>query len=110
MGRGYSPVTQHYPHPAWVEHDATQIWQTVLDSTSQALTAAGSPTPTAIGITNQRETTLLWDRHTGEPLAPAIVWQCRRTAARCDELRRAGRAPLFQSTTGIVLDAYFSGT
>ena len=110
VGRGYAPVTQHYPHPAWVEHDATQIWQTVLDSTSQALTAAGSPTPTAIGITNQRETTLLWDRHTGEPLAPAIVWQCRRTAARCDELRAKHLAPLFQSITGLVLDAYFSGT
>ena len=110
LSRGYSPVMQHYPQPAWVEHDATQIWHTVLEATSQALTAAHYPAPTAIGLTNQRETTVLWDRLTGEPLAPAIVWQCRRTATRCDELRAAGFAPLFQSHTGLVLDAYFSGT
>ena len=110
LGRGYSAVTQRYPHPAWVEHDATQIWHTVQHSTSQALEAAGHPTLTAIGITNQRETTVLWDRHTGEPLAPAIVWQCRRTAARCDELRANHLAPVFQATTGLILDAYFSGT
>ena len=110
VGRGYAPVTQHYPHPAWVEHDATQIWHTVLDASAQALAAAGGAQPTAIGITNQRETTVLWDRRSGEPLAPAIVWQCRRTAARCDQLRAAGRAPLFQAQTGLILDAYFSGT
>jgi len=110
LGRGYSPVAQHYPQPGWVEHDANQIWQTVLDSTGAALTAASSPPIAAIGITNQRETTVLWDRRTGEPVAPAIVWQCRRTAERCDALRAAGLAPLFQERSGLVLDAYFSGT
>ena len=110
VGRGYSPVTQRYPQPGWVEHDAEQIWQTVLDAAAQALTAAHTTTPTAIGITNQRETTVVWDRHTGTPIAPAIVWQCRRTAARCDSLRAAGQAPTFQSQTGLVVDAYFSGT
>jgi len=109
-GRGYAAVQQHYPQPGWVEHDANQIWQTVLDSTSQALTAASHPPLSAIGITNQRETTVVWDRRSGEPIAPAIVWQCRRTAARCDELRAGGRAPLFQARTGLILDAHFSGT
>ncbi|HEU5318088.1 MAG TPA: glycerol kinase GlpK [Chloroflexota bacterium] len=110
LSRGYAAVTQHYPQPGWVDHDATQIWQTVLDATSQALSAAPSRQLTGIGITNQRETTVLWDRRSGEPLAPAIVWQCRRTASRCDELRAEGAAPLFQERTGLVLDAYFSGT
>ena len=110
LGKGYAPVQQHYPQPGWVEHDALQIWQSVLDAAAHALTAAQGPQITAIGITNQRETTVLWDRLTGEPVAPAIVWQCRRTASRCDELRAAGLAPLFQERTGLVLDAYFSGT
>ncbi|MBI3970280.1 MAG: glycerol kinase GlpK [Chloroflexi bacterium] len=109
VSRGYAPVHQHYPRPGWVEHDALQIWRTVHDAAEQALAAAGRPPIAAIGITNQRETAVLWDRRTGVPVAPAIVWQCRRTAERCDQLRAAGRAPLFQARTGLVLDAYFSG-
>ncbi|MGH2352020.1 MAG: glycerol kinase GlpK, partial [Chloroflexota bacterium] len=108
--RGYAAVQQRYPRPGWVEHDAQQIWQTVLDASAQALSSLGSRPPAAIGITNQRETTVVWDRHTGQPLGPAIVWQCRRTARRCDELRAAGLADLFADRTGLVLDAYFSGT
>src|SRR4051794_20905802 len=110
LGRGYASVRQQYPQPGWVEHDAEQIWQTVLDATAQALDAAGHPRPAAIGITNQRETTVVWDRQTGAPVAPAIVWQDRRTATRCDALAAAGLTALFQERTGLVLDAYFSGT
>src|SRR5919198_463872 len=108
VGRSYAPVTQCYPQPGWVEHDALQIWQTVLDAAGQALAAAGHPAITAIGITNQRETTVVWDRHTGQPAAPAIVWQCRRTAPMCTYLQARGLGALFQERTGLVLDAYFS--
>ena len=103
---------QIFPQPGWVEHDATQIWQTQLEVAARALRDAGlaAQDVAAIGITNQRETTLLWDRATGQPLANAIVWQDRRTAPDCDALRQAGHESLFQSRTGLVLDAYFSGT
>src|SRR5438093_417628 len=110
VARGYAAVRQRFPQPGWVEHDAAQIWQTVLDASGQALAAAGRPPLAAIGITNQRETTVVWDRQTGTPVAPAIVWQDRRTAARCAALAAAGLAPLFAERTGLVLDAYFSGT
>ncbi len=108
--RGYAAVEQVYPRPGWVEHDPLQIWQTVLDATAQALAPLPSHRLVAIGVTNQRETTVVWDRHTGEPCGPAIVWQCRRTARRCDELRAAGQEGLFLRRTGLILDAYFSGT
>jgi glycerol kinase len=103
---------QIFPKPGWVEHDAHEIWQTQYAVAAQVLKQNGvSATDVdAIGITNQRETTLLWDRKTGEPVANAIVWQDRRTADRCDELRKAGHAALIQKKTGLVLDAYFSGT
>ena len=103
---------QHFPQPGWVEHDALEIWSTQRDVASKALTEArlAPGDIAAIGITNQRETTVLWDRGTGMPLAPAIVWQDRRTASRCDQLRLEGREALFTSRTGLVLDAYFSGT
>jgi glycerol kinase len=110
ISRGYAAVTQFYPQPGWVEHDAAQIWQTVLDAAEQALAPLAGHQLVAIGLTNQRETTVVWDRQTGEPVGPAIVWQCRRTARRCDELRAAGMAGLFLERTGLVLDAYFSGT
>ena len=110
VARGYARVQQYYPQPGWVEHDPLQLWQTVLDAAAEALHGAGSPAVHAIGITTQRETTIVWDRRTGQPAGPAIVWQCRRTARRCDELQAAGLAPLFQERTGLVLDAYFSGT
>ena len=103
---------QIFPHPGWVEHDADEIWRTQRDVASQALASAGlrAGDVAAIGITNQRETTVLWERATGRPMAHAIVWQDRRTASRCDALRQAGHEPLFAAKTGLLLDAYFSGT
>ncbi len=103
---------QYYPHPGWVEHDAEEIWASQIAVAREALERAGlaADQVTAIGVTNQRETTVVWDRQTGKPLAPAIVWQCRRTAARCAELRAAGAEDLVRARTGLVLDPYFSGT
>ncbi|MEP7182322.1 MAG: glycerol kinase GlpK [Betaproteobacteria bacterium] len=103
---------QIFPQPGWVEHDATEIWATQSGVMHEALAKAGLAARdiAAIGITNQRETTVVWDRATGRPLANAIVWQDRRTAPLCDELRAAGLAPTFAAKTGLVLDAYFSGT
>jgi glycerol kinase len=106
---------QIYPEPGWVEHDPETIWRTQVDTARQALTtAAGSGVEAtqvaAIGITNQRETTVVWDRETGRPLHNAIVWQCRRTAAMCDRLRAEGWADPIRAKTGLVIDAYFSGT
>ncbi len=111
-GRGYAELPQHFPKPGWVEHDAHEIWSSVLTAARRALTAArikGSALA-AIGVTNQRETTLLWDRRTGEPLGRAIVWQDRRTAERCAELRRRGREAGIRRMTGLVCDPYFSAT
>jgi glycerol kinase len=103
---------QMFPQPGWVEHDANEIWRTQLAVAQQVLkdTQRSAADIAAIGITNQRETTLLWDRNTGEPLGHAIVWQDRRTADVCDALRDQGKAPLFQKKTGLVIDSYFSGT
>ena len=103
---------QIFPKSGWVEHDPEEIWRTQRDVASQALAQAGlsGRDVAAIGITNQRETTVLWDRTTGRPVSNAIVWQDRRTASRCDALRQAGREPFFTERTGLLLDAYFSGT
>jgi glycerol kinase len=103
---------QHFPQPGWVEHDARDIWQSQLAVMQQAMAQANIQASQlrAMGITNQRETTVLWDRATGEPVAPAIVWQDRRTAVFCDGLRAAGHGPKIARKTGLVLDAYFSGT
>ncbi len=103
---------QLFPQPGWVEHDADEIWQTQRDVASRAIAQSGLRAQDigAIGITNQRETTVVWERQTGRPIAHAIVWQDRRTAGLCDELKRAGREELFTRKTGLVLDAYFSGT
>ncbi len=103
---------QIFPQPGWVEHDATEIWATQSGVLYEALAKAGlgARDIAAIGITNQRETTVLWDRATGRPVANAIVWQDRRTAPQCDELRAAGHAELIARKTGLVIDAYFSGT
>ena len=100
--------TQHYPRPGWVEHDAEEIWQTTVSVCREALDTAGPVA--AIGITNQRETTLVWDRESGEALHPAIVWQDRRTASQCAALEAEGRGALFEEKTGLRLDPYFSGT
>jgi len=103
---------QIFPQPGWVEHDAAEIWATQSGVMHEALARAGigARDIAAIGITNQRETTVLWDRATGQPVAHAIVWQDRRTASLCDELRAAGHAGMIAHKTGLVLDAYFSGT
>ena len=104
--------TQHFPQPGWVEHDAEEIFATQLEVARQALQSIGA-TPgdiAAIGITNQRETTVVWNRHTGKPLCNAIVWQCRRTAAYCDQLKARGLTDSIRSKTGLVIDPYFSGT
>ena len=103
---------QIFPHPGWVEHDANEMWRTQYAVAVEVLRKAGLSTSDvdAIGITNQRETTLVWDRKSGEPVAHAIVWQDRRTAGRCDVLRTQGYAKMIQRKTGLVLDAYFSAT
>jgi glycerol kinase len=108
----YREFPQHFPQPGWVEHDPDDIWRVTTETLSDvaaALDAAGE-TVAAIGITNQRETVVVWDRRTGRPRHRAIVWQDRRTAARCDELRDAGHEPLIRRTTGLVLDPYFSAS
>jgi glycerol kinase len=109
-GRAYREFRQHFPRPGWVEHDANEIWEVTRAVASEALERAGGPALAGIGITNQRETVVAWDRSTGEPLHRAIVWQDRRTAGRCDELREQGHEPLVRERTGLVLDPYFSGT
>ena len=111
-GRGYQELPQYFPQPGWVEHDPEEIWQTQLRAARAALAAAGA-TPAdvvAIGITNQRETTILWERATGRPVHRAIVWQCRRSAPLCERMRADGLEPLVRERTGLVCDAYFSGT
>jgi glycerol kinase len=104
--------TQIFPQPGWVEHDPMEIWSTQLGVAAEAISMAGLTTAdiAAIGITNQRETTVVWERATGKPIYNAIVWQDRRTAAFCDELKAAGAEELIRQRTGLVIDAYFSGT
>lgn len=103
---------QHYPKPGWVEHDALEIWETTLEVARGAMAESGLSAAdiAAIGITNQRETTVVWDRFTGKPVCPAIVWQCRRTAPMADALAASGWAEKIRQRTGLVPDAYFSGT
>ena len=112
LGKANSEFEQIYPKPGWVEHNPNAIWKSVTDTIGLALKQAGvqGDTIAAIGITNQRETTVVWDRQTGEPVFNAIVWQCRRTADRCKVLAEQGLSELFTSRTGLVIDAYFSGT
>ena len=104
--------TQYFPKPGWVEHDANEIWSTQLGVAVEAMSkiSASAADIAAIGITNQRETTIVWDRHTGEPIFHAIVWQCRRTSDYCDSLKAKGLTDTFRQKTGLVIDAYFSGT
>ena len=111
-GRAYSEFAQHFPRPGWVEHDAAEIWDVTRRVASHALADAkvDGPALDAIGITNQRETVVAWDRASGEPVHNALVWQDRRTAARCDDLREGGHEDLVRQRTGLVLDPYFSAT
>lgn len=112
VGKVYELFRQYYPKPGWVEHDAAEIWASTRSLIDRVLleTKIDPKDLAAIGITNQRETVVLWDRHTGAPVTRAIVWQCRRTAPICDDLKAQGLEPLFREKTGLVLDAYFSGT
>ncbi len=111
-GRGYARISQYYPKPGWVEHDPSEIWAQTLQAISQAKHDAGIEDDeiAAIGIANQRETTILVDRVTREPVGRAIVWQCRRTAGKCDQLKAQGIAEIIRAKTGLVIDAYFSAT
>ena len=111
-GRAYREFEQHFPRPGWVEHDAAEIWDVTRTVAHEALDAAGTDGRglAAVGITNQRETVVAWDPETGEPLHRALVWQDRRTATRCDELREAGHESLVRERTGLVIDPYFSAT
>ena len=110
--RAYSELTQLYPQPGWVEHDAEEIWRVSIGLVPEALSSAGiEPAQIkAIGITNQRETTVIWDRATGLPVCPALVWQDRRTSSICDDLKTRGLEETFRRKTGLVVDPYFSGT
>jgi glycerol kinase len=109
VGWSYREFPQHFPQPGWVEHDADDIWNAVRTTLTELSSTLDAPVA-AIGITDQRETTVVWDKRTGRPLSRAIVWQDRRTAGRCDELTEAGALPLVRERTGLVLDPYFSGT
>ncbi len=104
--------TQYFPEPGWVEHDAEEIWKTMFSVAKEALynVSAKATDIAAIGITNQRETTIVWDKESGQPICPAIVWQCRRTADMADALKEKGLTEVFRKKTGLVLDAYFSAT
>ncbi|MBN2088491.1 glycerol kinase GlpK [candidate division KSB1 bacterium] len=112
VSRGYKEFTQIYPQPGWVEHDPEEIWETTVAVIREALTSSqlNSQQIEAIGMTNQRETTVVWDKKSGKSIHPAIVWQCRRTQQICENLKNEGLTPFFQQRTGLVLDAYFSGT
>src|SRR5437867_13293596 len=111
VGSAQKPFEQIYPRPGWVEHDPEAIWQTQLATAKDALRQAKATADdvAAIGITNQRETTVIWDRG-GRPIANAIVWQDRRTAPLCEELRKKGLEPLLRERTGLLIEPYFSGT
>jgi glycerol kinase len=112
VGRAYSEFEQHFPRPGWVEHDAAEIWEVTRRVGAEALADAGvgGTDLEAIGITNQRETVVAWDPRSGEPVHRALVWQDRRTAARCEELRAAGQEALVRERTGLTIDPYFSAT
>jgi len=111
-GSGYVPLPQYYPEPGWVEHDPEEIWDTTVQAIGRALAAArvAAADIAAIGITNQRETSVLWERASGRPVHRAIVWQCRRTAPLCERLKSEGHEAEFRRKTGLMLDPYFSGT
>jgi len=112
ISSAYSEFSQHFPNPGWVEHDAQEIWNGVAKLIPDAIEQGGLDPKNCqgIGITNQRETTLLWDKTTGKPIYNAIVWQCRRTTDLCNQLKEEGHEQIFREKTGLVIDAYFSGT
>ena len=109
-GKGQHTFPQYYPKQGWVEHDPEEIWETERQAAAEAINCVRDAQVLGIGVTNQRETTILWDKHTGKPIYNAIVWQCRRTAELCEELKRQNLAERIQTTTGLLIDAYFSAT
>src|SRR6478735_3969149 len=108
-GRGYREIPQYFPEPGWVEHDAFEILECVRAAAHDAIAATGAE-PTAIGVTNQRETVVIWERATGKPVHRAIVWQDRRTADLCNQLLADGAQPLISERTGLLIDPYFSAS
>ena len=110
VASAYQEFTQHFPQPGWVEHDPEEIWQSVLNCVRSVLLQVEPGSIAAIGVTNQRETTVVWDRRSGEPIYNAIVWQCRRTSERCEDLKRSSLGLEISRRTGLPIDAYFSGT
>lgn len=112
VGKVGREFRQIYPKPGWVEHDALEIWECQLSALRDVLDMNGIKVDevAAIGITNQRETVVVWNKHTGKPIYNAIVWQCRRTAPLCDELKQKGLGDIIKEKTGLVIDAYFSAT
>src|SRR5512135_802502 len=111
VASAYEEFPQYFPKPGWVEHDPEEIWRSVYRTIQKALASVPARSIAAVGITNQRETTVVWDRRSGRPVARAIVWQCRRTAGRCRELAsQAGMSDLIRKKTGLPIDAYFSAT
>ncbi|HEV1998187.1 MAG TPA: glycerol kinase GlpK [Candidatus Dormibacteraeota bacterium] len=109
VDRAYREITQYYPRPGWVEHDAEEVWRSVVDATGELLQRTGA-SPAGVGITNQRETFVIWERASLRPVTPAVVWQCRRSAEICRALKDEGHEALFRARTGLLLDPYFSGT
>ena len=112
FSQAYREITQYYPHPGWVEQDPEEIWKSSLSCIEEVLSKGNltSSSIAAIGITNQRETTVVWDRDTGRPVYNAIVWQCRRSAPLCEKLKARGLGETIREKTGLVVDAYFSAT
>jgi len=110
IASAYQEFPQYFPKPGWVEHDPEEIWKSVNSSIQKVLKKVPEGSIAAIGITNQRETTVIWDRKTGKPVHKAIVWQCRRTAERCEQLKKRGGEAFFRKRTGLPVDAYFSAT
>ena len=109
-GSAYEEFRQYFPRPGWVEHNPEEIWKSVENSIQKVLKQRPDAKIAAIGVTNQRETTVIWDKKTSKPIHNAIVWQCRRTSDRCDQLKSAGRSDFFRKRTGLPIDAYFSAT
>jgi glycerol kinase len=110
VAEAYEEFEQHFPKPGWVEHDLNEIWDTVLKTISKVTKKIDPKQIAAIGITNQRETVCFWDKSSGKPISRAIVWQDRRTAGLCEQLKSKGIEPFIQENTGLVVDPYFSGT
>ena len=110
VSKGQYDFPQHYPRSGWVEHDPMEIWDSQVRAAADAIADLPEGAIAGIGVTNQRETTIIWDKQTGEPVYNAIVWQCRRTAELCEEMKRRGLRERIQSTTGLLIDAYFSAT